>query len=238
MNFVSFFVCSETNPPRGPLRSSASSRNSSFGDVGLKKKIPINPKYQQTKSKINTGKNISNVKPKSKQQIQQIIEQNLQNINKQEFKYYYNKQFIFFYIKIFHQFPLFNVLFVILFVCLVDRSGELFHRITRKQLYELLLHIESGDETIYQLQEDDDDTCSNMSGQSKLSNMSSNSITPIISTITETKINQDSPLILLDIREEQAYNNCHIQGAIHYPSVLIRRDSFPAAVHKMVFIIY
>jgi len=130
----------------------------------------------------------------------------------------------------------------------VDRSGEIFRRINRRQLNQLMTASEEGDESIFALQQnwdevdDNDDLSSVHSGVSRMSSssMSSTISQPVVATHSqhlESKASQNGEAsdhyLLLDMREDDdAFNKYHIQGAMHYTPAMLRRDYFPPQLFK------
>lgn len=113
-----------------------------------------------------------------------------------------------------------------------------------------MLACEKGDESIYDLQErwdtveDNDDTSSVRSGRtvdSRLSTASASSTAsylPIVATHTQQLESRQSTasdyFLLLDMRDdEEVFRKYHIEGAMHYPPALLRRDHFPPALYQM-----
>ncbi len=102
-----------------------------------------------------------------------------------------------------------------------DRTGEIFKRVSRRLLHNLIVAHEEFDESVYGLREGDDAS----------------------STLTVTTVNayegeikagtpDDPSYLLLDIRDPDQYDQCHIESAINFPSINIRRDKFSPDIYK------
>jgi rhodanese-related sulfurtransferase len=107
-----------------------------------------------------------------------------------------------------------------------DRSAEIFKRINRRILHNLLVAHEAEDESIYGLHD----------GASNLDNDAN-------STITMTTINafdgeikagshDDPSYLLLDVRDVADFAVNHIETSISYPSINVRRDQFSPQLYK------
>lgn len=95
------------------------------------------------------------------------------------------------------------------------RRDETFYRISRSQLYELYNEYEADEhESISET--------SNMEGSG-----------PMIVTHTESARSEYSkPYLILDVREQEAYNTCHLVQARSYPIVMMRRDYVHPELYK------
>lgn len=131
----------------------------------------------------------------------------------------------------------------------VDRSGEMFRRVNRRQLHQLMIACESGDESIYALQErwddveDNDELASVRSGRSSTSSVGSvgsmNSTVIMTHTAREGSAAQvaasaaNDHFLLLDVRDDDAaFARFHIDGAVHYTPAMLRRDHFTPQLYK------
>jgi len=133
----------------------------------------------------------------------------------------------------------------------VDRSGEQFRRINRRQLHQLMIACEQSDESVYELQErwddveDNDDMASVRSGRSMMSTGTVSSMASGTQPITVTHSAQvgaapaaapsagNEHYLLLDVRDDDRdYKRAHLSGALHYPPPLLRRDHFPPQLYK------
>ena len=87
------------------------------------------------------------------------------------------------------------------------RRDETFYRVTRGQLYELYTEYEAEDhETITETDYEEGNG-------------------PRIVTHSETSSAQyNKPYLILDVREQEAYQECHLVQARSYPSTMMRRD--------------
>lgn len=98
---------------------------------------------------------------------------------------------------------------------LVDRSGEIFRRISRKRLHTFLLGAEQGDESVFHLAHDiadDDETASQSTTMSQQSGHTGTIISTHQAGIAERGEQHESHFLLLDVRDEDAYKKCHIEG--------------------------
>jgi len=97
----------------------------------------------------------------------------------------------------------------------VDRSGEPFHRIRPSVLVKLMQVREAKDESVYDL-------------------VLSDTASVTSSVIYENDISPDlknTEFLVMDIRDSEDYEKCHIDGAISFPAVNLRRDHCPPLVY-------
>jgi hypothetical protein len=143
----------------------------------------------------------------------------------------------------------------------VDRSQEPFRRINRRQLHQLMVACESGEESIYDLQgrwdevEDNEDAASSVRGGASGRSSSSASVSgsrgssagPIHVTHSSSSGSAlaapaapapsvaSEHFLLLDIREDDTlFRKCHIEGAMQYTMAMLRRDQVPPQLYKFV----
>mmetsp|Transcript_202 Transcript_202/g.448 ORF Transcript_202/g.448 Transcript_202/m.448 type:complete len:258 (+) Transcript_202:26-799(+) len=99
----------------------------------------------------------------------------------------------------------------------VDRSAELFKRIGRSTLAELIHVHSASQESVYEMNPSD-----------------------VLSVTTvgdedERKLQEslvDTDFLILDTRDPDEYQQCHIEGALNFPAICLRRDQYPSQIYK------
>lgn len=99
----------------------------------------------------------------------------------------------------------------------IDSTYDLFKRIGRTTLSDLLAMHSSNQESVYDLNPSD-----------------------VLSVTTvadddERKLRDnlvDTDFLLLDVREKEEYDDCHIEGARNFPAINLRRDQYPPIVYS------
>jgi len=91
-----------------------------------------------------------------------------------------------------------------------DTSGEVFKRVKRQSLEQMLSRLDEKEESVDDLHQSDDAS--------------------VITTVTldeETKAVYDNcDFLLLDVRDPEEFEKCHIVGALNYPAIKLRRDQY------------
>ncbi len=113
------------------------------------------------------------------------------------------------------------------------RKSELFKRLKGSTIIKLLKSTQENQiESIYNLGNEDNNQLNNNNNdnQSVFSqNTNKSNITGVTAVTYATEMLgnlSEIDYIILDLRDESEYNNCHIKEAISFPGVMISRDKF------------
>ena len=111
------------------------------------------------------------------------------------------------------------------------RKSELFKRLKGHTIIKLLKSTQENQiESIYNLGNEDNNQLNNNDNQSVYSqNTNKSNITGVTAVTYATEMLgnlSEIDYIILDLRDESEYNNCHIKEAISFPGVMISRDKF------------
>lgn len=123
------------------------------------------------------------------------------------------------------------------------RRDEIFKRIRAATLVRLLQELGEGiqSESVFSMGPGSDrggssahSTHASQAGRTKAGSAATfSSVGPVLSVIdNDTTVDHERDLVLLDLRELDEFERCHVPLAIPYPSCLVNRDSFPATVHQ------
>lgn len=122
---------------------------------------------------------------------------------------------------------------------IAKRRREPFYRIGRRSVIELL-KIDSNTESIYNLGGNDgafpkDMNDDNRSQFSSITNQTGVSIKTSKTMQTRYfEITPDTDFLILDLRNEDEYDNYRIKEAVNFPEPLLKRDQFLPIIYKYV----